>query len=130
MIERWRGRTSIQLMPSIMSTKAEGLEQNEDCRSGGNIDRSRNGERAGQRYMKCAGSSGSKVHSLQVGSLVTLEVKRQTSASSPWHPTNRRILKLFSLDIFGLPSEGWVCPASLDHSQRVAFLHEGGVFSC
>ena len=59
MIERWRGRSSIQLMPSIMSTKAEGSEQNEDCMSGGNIDRSRNGERAGQRYMKSAGFSGS-----------------------------------------------------------------------
>ena len=50
------------------------------------------------------------LHSFQVGSLVTLEVKRQTSASSPWHPTNRRILKLFSLDIFGLPpvtSQWW-----------------------
>ena len=100
MVERWRGRSSIQLMSSIMPTKAEGSEQNKDCRSGRNIDRLRNGDRAGQLYMKCAESSGSKVHSLQVGSL---EVKRQTSASSPWHPTNRRILKLFSLDIFGLP---------------------------
>jgi hypothetical protein len=37
------------------------------------------------------------MHSFQVGSLLTLEVKRQTFASRPWHPTNNRILKLFSL---------------------------------
>ena len=42
-----------------------------DSMSGGSIVRTRNGERAGQRHMKSAGFSGSRVHSLHVGFLLT-----------------------------------------------------------
>ena len=72
-------------------------------------DRLRNWERAGQWHTKCTWSSGPEPHSLQVGSRLDKvelrldELKRQTSDSRPWHPTSRRILKLFNLVSFGSP---------------------------
>ena len=72
-------------------------------------DRLRNWERAGQWHTKCTWSSGPEPHSLQVGSRLDKvelrldKLKRQTSDSRPWHPTSRRILKLFNLVSFGSP---------------------------
>ena len=57
------------------------------------------GERAGHLAMKWRGSSGSEWQSLQVGLLGWLRSflhrKRLASASSPSHPTRRRMRKLF-----------------------------------
>ena len=104
-----REGSSSQFRPNITSRKAWGSELNRDWRSGLRRDRLRNWERAGQWHTKCTWSSGPEPHSLQVGSRLDKvelrldELKRQTSYSRPWHPTSRRILKLFNLVSFGSP---------------------------
>ena len=64
-------------------------------------------ERLVQRAIKCAGSSGSNPHSLQIALPVAPRYlrarNRQASASRPSQPTRRRMRRLLSLVSFGRP---------------------------
>ena len=104
MINIWVGVSLIHSRPSTTSANRSG-SASRSGRCGFIVSgvalrrRDRTGERAGHLAMKWRGSSGSEWQSLQVGLLGWLRSflhrKRLASASSPSHPTRRRMRKLF-----------------------------------
>ena len=107
-----KGESSAHSIPRTRFTNLLGSDRDKELRSSSEVAECNNEalteESAGQRMIKCDGSSGSCPHNRQVGSCLWQLVnrlwrKRQASSSRPWQLTRSLMRKLFSLVREGRP---------------------------